>query len=57
MDFYNHFYTNTMMKGIILSKSFEESKTSLKKLEEEMKKYLKHLQKSKLSQSRVENGN
>lgn len=43
-----------MMKNIIISKSFEESKMSFKKLDEEMKKYLKHLQKTKLSQSRLE---
>lgn len=45
-----------MMKGVICSKSFEDSKTGMAKLEEEMKKYLKYIYKHKISQSKAEKG-
>jgi hypothetical protein len=54
--FHIHFINQTMMKGVIFSKSFEDSKTGMAKLEEEMKKYLKYIYKHKISQSKAEKG-
>ena len=40
-----HFFSNIMIKNIIDAKSLEESKSMMKKQEEEILKYLKHLKK------------
>lgn len=42
------------MKNIIASKSYEESKVGLAKMADEMKKYLKHLSKTKNKGPKVE---
>lgn len=47
---YLNFVTSTMMKSIIESKSAEETKVSFGKFEEEVNRYLKHLNKMRMKQ-------